>query len=73
MEVGYGVRKHGGQNLSSETKKKLGNLLEFDLLFRDKGDNRLFITLVPKFQDNVFLFVGLTTLGTFIEFDWLVH
>ena len=27
----------------------------------------LFITLVPKFYNNVFLFTGLTTMGTFIE------
>ena len=44
-----GARKHGGQNLSRKAKKKHGNLLEFDLLSRDEGDNGLFITLVPKF------------------------
>ena len=33
-----------------------------------EGDNGLFITLVPK----VFLFAGLTTLGTFIGF-WMVR
>ena len=31
---------------------------------REREDNGLLITLVPK----VFLFVGLTTLGTFIKF-----
>ena len=31
---------------------------------REGGDNGLFIALVPK----VFFFVGLTTLGTFVEF-----
>ena len=31
------------------------------------------ITVIPKVLYNVFLFVSLTTLGTFIEFDWLVH
>ena len=36
---------------------------------REEWDSRLFITLVPK----VFLFVGLTTLGTLVNFDWLVH
>ena len=36
---------------------------------REGGDIGLFLTLVPK----VFLFVGLTTLGSFIEFDLLVH
>ena len=25
----------------------------------------------PNFNNNVFLFVTLTTLGTFIDFDWL--
>ena len=33
---------------------------------REGGDNGLFITLVLKVF-NVFLFVGLTTFGTFIE------
>ena len=32
------------------------------------GNIGLFITLVPKVYNNVFLFVSLTTLGTFIEF-----
>ena len=27
----------------------------------------------PHFKNNVFLFSGLTTLGTFLEFDGLVH
>ena len=40
---------------------------------RERGDNGLFITLVHKFLQSVFLFVGLPTLGTLIEFDWLVH
>ena len=35
---------------------------------RERGDNDLFITLVPKVYNNVFLFVGLTILRTFIEF-----
>ncbi len=35
---------------------------------REGGDNGLFIALVPKFYHKVFLFVGLTTFGTFIEF-----
>ena len=35
---------------------------------REGGDIGLFITLVPKTYDNVFLSVGLITLGTFIEF-----
>ncbi len=33
----------------------------------------LLITLVPKFYNNVFLLVSLTTLETFIKFDWLVY
>ena len=32
---------------------------------REGEDNELFITLVPKVYNNDFLFVGLTTLGTF--------
>ena len=35
------------------------------ILPRKKGDNGLFISRVPK----VFLFVGLTTLGTLTEFQ----
>ena len=35
---------------------------------REGGDIGLFIAQVPKVYDDVFLFVGLTTLGTFIEF-----
>ncbi len=35
---------------------------------REGGDIRLFITQAPKFYNNVFLFVGFTTLGTYIEF-----
>ena len=35
---------------------------------REGGDIGLFITLVPKFYINVFLFVASTTEGTLIEF-----
>ena len=37
-------------------------------LSRERGDNRLFITLVPK----VFLFFNLTTLGLLILIGWLI-
>ena len=41
---------------------------------RERGDNGLFLALVPKsFQINVFLFVDFTTLGTSVNFDWLVY
>ena len=44
------------------------------LYIREGGDNGLFIILwSPKFYSNVFFFVGLTTLETLIEFDWLVN
>ena len=33
-----------------------------------RKNHRLFITLFIKFYNNVFLYVGLKTLGTFIEF-----
>ena len=33
-----------------------------------KGDNGIFITLVTKVLINVFLFAGLTALGTYAEF-----
>ena len=39
-----------------------------DVARRKEGYNGLFITLVPKFFNNVFFFVVLTTLGTFNEF-----
>ena len=38
----------------------------FDI--KEGGDIEVFITLVPKVYNKVFLFVGLTTFGTFIEF-----
>ena len=37
----------------------------FGIFVREGGDIGLFITLVPKFYNNVFLFLGLTTLGTY--------
>ena len=42
-------------------------------IFRERGDNGLLITLVPKFYDNVFLFVDLTTFGTSVNLDLLPH
>ena len=27
----------------------------------------------PKFDNNVLIFVGLTTLVAFVKFDWLIH
>ena len=39
------------------------------LMSESEGDNGLFITLVLKVLNNVFLLLGLTTLG---NFDWLV-
>ena len=43
------------------------DLKENDNVRREGGDIGLFITVVPKFYDKVFLLVGLTTFGT-IEF-----
>ena len=40
---------------------------------RERGDNGLFIMLVPKVFNNIFLFVGSTTLGTLVDFDLSVH
>ena len=45
----------------------------YKISVREGGDNELFITLVPNFFNNVFLFVGLTTLETMQNFDWLIH
>ena len=39
---------------------------------KEGGDIGLFILLFPKVFHNVFLLVGLTILGTFMNFDWLV-
>ena len=41
------------------------------LLVREGGDIGLFITLVPKVLNNIFLFFGLTTLGTLNLICWL--
>ena len=56
-------------------KEKVKTILndEVGSFFREGGDNVQFIQLVPKFFINVLSFVGSTTLGTFIEFYWLVH
>ena len=35
---------------------------------KEGGDIRLFITPVPNVFNNIFFFVGLTTLGALIEF-----
>ena len=43
------------------------------VICREGRDVGLFITLVPQIYNNVFLFVCLTTLGTFLEFDCFVH
>ena len=43
------------------------------ILSRERGKNGLFIALVPKFYNNLFLIVGLTTLRTLMNFDWLVN
>ena len=40
---------------------------------KEGGDNVMLISLVPKFYNNVSLFVDLTTLGTLVNFDWLIH
>ncbi len=39
-----------------------------EVKFWKEGDNGLFITLVPKVLNDVFSFVGFTTLGTYDEF-----
>ena len=43
------------------------------IFHRERRDNGIYYTQVPKVFDNVFLFVGLTIFGTFIKFDWLVN
>ena len=40
---------------------------------RDRGTRGCLLHWSPKFNNNVFLLVGLTTLGTSVNFDWLVH
>ena len=57
-------------NSTSNAMKKKADPLTWRLV--NKGVNGHWaITLVPKFYGNVFLFVDLTTLGTFIQF-WFV-
>ena len=53
------------RNDDNNQKTKLMNM-NFS---KEVGDIWLFTTLVPK----VFIFVGSTTLWTFIDYDWLVH
>ena len=48
------------------------NCIPMDKHSFEWGDNGVFITLVPKVLHELFLFVCLTILGSFIEFDWLV-
>ena len=58
------------QQIPTSWTKNLG-AKEVNILIifcREGGDTGLFIILVPKFYNNVFLFLGLTTMGTFIEF-----
>ena len=53
----------------------IDNLLYVYILLKKierEGGNGLFITVVPKVLNDVFLFVGLTTLGTLVNFNWLV-
>ncbi len=38
---------------------------------QERGDNGRLLHLSPKFFNNVFLFVGWTTLETLLNFDWL--
>ena len=40
---------------------------------REGGQWAVFCTSPQSFIDKVFLFVGLTTLGTLVNFYWLVH
>ena len=53
-----------------EKHRILINILQHS---REGGHIRLFITLVPKVFNSVVLFVGIPTLETFIDFDWLVY
>ena len=60
-------------NKFSNDNPKFLRLIKFSNKSKKEGrDIGLFITLVPKFENNDFLFIGLTTLETFIEF-WLVR
>ena len=45
----------------------ISNQSDTGILFREKRDNGLFITLVPK----VFLIRWLNNFGDFVNFDWL--
>ena len=40
---------------------------------RERENNGFFITQCPKFYNNIFLFVWLTSLETLVNFDWLIH
>ena len=40
---------------------------------RERGQWAVYYTSPQSFINNVFLFVGLTTLRTLVNFDWFVH
>ena len=39
---------------------------------RERGQLAIYYNSRQRFFNNVFLFIGLTTLGTLVNFDWLV-
>ena len=51
----------------------MGLFIRLSEYIKEGGYIGLFIIQVPKFYNKVFLFGGLTCLGTFVNCDWLVH
>ena len=57
----------------NDTKNNTSLILIFNIQRdRERGVNGLFIKLVPKVLNKVFLFVGSATLRTLMKFNWLV-
>ena len=53
-------------------------LIKFDVFLRERERERegtmgCLLHKYPKFYNNVFIFVGLTTLGTLVNFNLLIH
>ena len=63
------IKNMDGVRIASKTS--IQTLFEQVIVHREGEDIEMFLFESSMFY--VFLFVGLTTLGTFIEFDWLAH
>ena len=49
------------------------NIIIISKCKRERGHLGCLLLQSPKFYINVFLFVDITTLGTLVNFEWLIH